>query len=121
MFNSEGDLVDELKTCSPEEVLCTNTGIAIDDEGNVYVSDRVHHCVKKFTKDGRTITRWDLEGLGGFGTNPSPYALAVDNEGYVYVIDNGNDVFRNMPKFLTSPQQLPFVYQKVSMAKSLKN
>ena len=36
----------------------------------MFVSDRMHHCVKKFTKDGELLTKWKLVGLEGFGTNP---------------------------------------------------
>jgi DNA-binding beta-propeller fold protein YncE len=98
VFNSDGTLVDTLTTCSLTEVYCSHTGIEIDNEGNIYVSDFAHRNVKKFTPSGERIADWKLESPGGFGTEPFPTALAVDNEGYVYVVDISNDCIQKYGK-----------------------
>jgi DNA-binding beta-propeller fold protein YncE len=46
------------------------TGLAIDFEGNVYVSDFDNDCIQKFTTDGTFIRKWsctDPEGLVAYG------------------------------------------------------
>ncbi|MCJ7770448.1 PKD domain-containing protein, partial [Candidatus Bathyarchaeota archaeon] len=60
-------------------------GIAVDKDGNVYVTD-VTKWVQKFTSSGSFITRW-----GTFGPEPgqfqSPSGIAVDSAMNVYVTD----------------------------------
>lgn len=64
-------------------------GIAVDSQGDVYVSDTGNHRVQKFDREGNFITQW-----GGFGNGDGqfnfPYGIAVDAKGSVYVVDSGN-------------------------------
>ena len=64
-------------------------GIAIDDNGFVYVADSNNHCIRKFTDDGYFIAKWGKRGnrAGEFET---PGGIAVDPDGFVYVADTGN-------------------------------
>jgi hypothetical protein len=62
IFNAAGDLVNQMQVCPPEDVFCTSTGIALDKDGNVYLSDALHHTIKKFAPDGTLITSIALEG-----------------------------------------------------------
>ncbi|WP_440951400.1 6-bladed beta-propeller [Methanosphaerula subterraneus] len=59
--------------------------IAVDNTGNVYVTDDFG-WVQKFTSTGSLITKWDVHAssLSGFGSG-----LAVDNLGNVYVVRMG--------------------------------
>src|ERR1051325_1343206 len=66
------------------------TGICVDSEGNVYVTDETR--VQKFSNDGAY-----LGTLGGVtGTAPGqlywPIDAAVDNAGNIYVADNAQRV-----------------------------
>jgi len=94
VFNADGDLVDQMQTCLPDDAFCTTTGIDLDKDGNVYVSDALHHTIKKFTPDGTLITSIALEGDDGFGVRPSPYGLAIDSGGTIYVADAANDCIK---------------------------
>ena len=64
-------------------------GIAIDDVGDVYVSDTGNQRIQKFDRDGNFITQW-----GGFGNAEGqfnfPYGLVVDHRGNVFAVDSGN-------------------------------
>lgn len=63
------------------------SGISVDVNGFVYVSDQYNHRIQKFTSDGVFITSW-----GSLGTGPGqfsiPFAVAVDAAANVYVVDN---------------------------------
>jgi len=65
-------------------------GIAVDENGNVYVADAGNHRIQKFASDGQFITKW-----GSYGKDPGqfdfPSEIAVDKNGYVYVVDSNND------------------------------
>ena len=70
-------------------------GIAIDNAGNLYVSDTLNHCVRKITPDGTITTvagngSGTLKGDGGPATQASlyyPKGLAVDGSGNLFIAD----------------------------------
>jgi len=65
------------------------SGIAIDTQGNIYVSDTENHCIQKFTASGAFIAKW-----GNMGTEDGqfsyPSAIAIDTQGNIYVADGAN-------------------------------
>lgn len=79
-------------------------GIAVDSSGNVYVADTNNNAIRKVTPAGVVTT---LAGAGpylsgaanGTGTAAqfnSPYGVAVDGSGNVYVADAGNNLIRKI-------------------------
>lgn len=67
-------------------------GLAMDDEGALYVTDWKKHEVKQYPKGGTTYTvvaGGNGEGAGLHQLN-LPYYVAVDDEGTVYVSDSKN-------------------------------
>ena len=64
-------------------------GIAVDSEGNVYVSDTINGRIIQLDTDGVAITSFGEKGSGS-GQFFSPMGLAVDSLDRVYVADANN-------------------------------
>ena len=69
--------------------------LAVDQEGNLYVTDTGNKRVQKFTPNGEFIQTW---GGGGIipGAFEEPVGIDVDSQGNVYVADTWN---RRIQKF----------------------
>jgi len=64
-------------------------GIAVDNKGFVYVSDRENFRVQKFTSNGQFVSKipcYDPDE----GITYRPYGIAVDGNGFLYVGDRKN-------------------------------
>ncbi|MEV0262987.1 RICIN domain-containing protein [Streptomyces sp. NPDC050617] len=78
--------------------LNTPRGIAVDSSGTVYIVDSENHRIRKVTADGKitTIAGTGAKGPGGDGGPATkaqlntPYGVAVDSAGTVYVADRIN-------------------------------
>ena len=58
-------------------------GMAVDDNGNLYVADYYNHRLIKYTSDGIFITSWGTP----IGEAPGPPSgIAIDSSGAVYVV-----------------------------------
>lgn len=61
-------------------------GIAVDPQGDVFVSDSSNARVQQFTSDGEFVTKWGEMGSGegqfNFATD-----IAIDSSGHVFVAD----------------------------------
>jgi DNA-binding beta-propeller fold protein YncE len=76
--------------------------IAVDDSGNMYVTDQSSHCVHKLDAQGNYIKSWGSKGTGD-GQFDTPEGIAVDAAGHVYVCDRQNcriEKFDSDGKFL---------------------
>lgn len=69
-----------------EERLFSPTNIAVDEEGNLYVSDTGGFRVQKYGANGEFV-----KSIGSHGDAPGQFArpkgVAVDKEGRIYVVD----------------------------------
>jgi len=74
--------------------------IAIDSNDNVFVSDYSNHRVNVFTSIGVLITRLGTAGNGD-GQFNSPFGLAFDPAGNLYVGDAGNSRIQKFSEDLT--------------------
>ena len=63
----------------------TPTGLAVDNAGNLYVSDGIHHRVLKIAVDSSTPAALPMTD------QDFPKAIAVDSAGNLYVVADTND------------------------------
>lgn len=79
-------------------------GIAMDSAGNIYISDAMNHRVRQITPNGfiHTIAGSGSPGFSGDGGSASsaqlnsPYGLALDSAGNLYIADLGNARIRRI-------------------------
>jgi sugar lactone lactonase YvrE len=75
-------------------------GIAVDKNGNVYVTDS--HAIRKITPTGVVSTLAGgqvagfLDGTGREALFNTPYGVVVDEDGYLYVTDSNNNRIRKI-------------------------
>ena len=79
------------------------TGLAVDGAGNVYVGDSGNTTIRKITPAAKVTTFAGSAGLfgsaDGTGTAArfnSPFGVAVDQSGNVFVTDTGNNTIRKI-------------------------
>ncbi len=85
----------------------TPMGVALDQDGALYVADSRNHRVQKITPEG------DVYGLGGPNTLNLPQGVAVDSARFIYVAEQGSHRLR---KFGPQGQ---FVFSLGGSARSL--
>jgi len=76
------------------------TGIAIDGLGNLFVADETNNCIRKISPSGQ-VTTYAGTGVSGLKDGPAnsaqfynPFALMLDAQSNIYVVDRGNACIR---------------------------
>jgi len=78
-------------------------GVAVDAAGNIFVADDGNHTIRKVTSAGVVTTlagtagvTGSTDGTGSAARFNSPYGVAVDTAGNVFVADMGNHTIRKV-------------------------
>ena len=84
------------------------TGIAVNDSGDIFVSDGYGNCrFHRFTSDGSLVDTWGQSGK----TNPLdfhlPHGIAIDNEGRLAICDREN----NRIQFVDQDGEFLFIWE----------
>ena len=96
-FSGDGGYATSAKMSAPY-------GMATDKIGNLYVAEAGNHIIRKIDTMGRitTVAGMGIPGYGGdtsLAVNArldSPYAVAVDKNGNLYIADYFNNVIRKV-------------------------
>jgi streptogramin lyase len=79
------------------------TGVAVDSAGIAYVADYGNNTIRKITPDGvvstlagRAGSSGSTDGIGSAARFYSPYRVAVDSAGNVYVVERDNSTIRKI-------------------------
>jgi len=69
------------------------TNVAVDQDGNLYVTDMYNNRVEVFDADGNFIRQWGKQGDRP-GTFSRPKGIAIDADGHVWVADAVQDILQ---------------------------
>jgi sugar lactone lactonase YvrE len=69
------------------------TGVAVDRDGNVYVTDTMNYRVEIFDADGNFIS-WFGRHCDGPGCFAHPKGIAIDSDGHIWVTDGMLDLLQ---------------------------
>lgn len=103
LTNVEEFVVSSLKNSQDERVFFrTPSGMVQDQQGNIFVVEIFNHSISKISTDG-SITSLAGNGNSGFSDGRGvaasfnfPNGLAIDNDGNLYVADEGNHRIRKV-------------------------
>ena len=76
--------------------------LAVDGAGNVYVADNGNDLIRKVTPSGQVRTLagngrpGKSDGTGSAASFNSPFGIAIDANGNLYVADSGNNLIRKI-------------------------
>ena len=87
-----------------EYEVSTFSDFAFDHKGNMFLSDRLNHQIRRFSADGKITTfagtgESNYHGDGGQATEAAfrdPSALATDEAGNLYIADSANNMIRKI-------------------------
>lgn len=78
-------------------------GLALDNDGNLYVGDTDNHTIRKITPDGlvttlagKAGTLGSADGWGSAATFCNTYGVCVDASGTIFVADNSISLIRKI-------------------------
>ncbi len=89
-FNSNAVFLSQFRPDSGDDISIQLSDMTIDDDGNIYILDKLSFRIVKFDNDGNYLTQWGGErGISALDEPlmDTPNGIAVDADGNVYVTD----------------------------------
>jgi DNA-binding beta-propeller fold protein YncE len=91
VLHSWGTFADSATGAAPPGTFYEPWGLAVSQDGSVFVADTWNHRIQKFTGEGQFITQWGYFGQGESGEAFwGPRDIVIDPNGYLLVSDTGN-------------------------------
>ncbi|MDH3595881.1 MAG: 6-bladed beta-propeller [Rhodospirillales bacterium] len=89
-----GELITKIGEPGPDDgQFHWPTHLAIDSEGNLYVTDFLNFRVQKFDPNGNFVRA--IGQLGNFpGSMPRPKGIVVDDDGHLYAVDSAFELIQ---------------------------
>src|SRR5207249_9506473 len=93
-------------------------GVAVDGSGNVFFSDACQRTVRKVAADGSVSIYAGTPGTSGYSGDggpasgarlDSPYGLAMDSDGNLFISDTGNNRVRRVGGDPSLPDQYQII------------
>ncbi len=84
------------------------SGIVVDNEGNLLISDTQNHRIQKISRDGTYISSFGSLGTAD-GEFNAPWGICLDEEGNIFVADHLNN---RVQKFDTSGKHIMTLGEK---------
>jgi DNA-binding beta-propeller fold protein YncE len=98
MCTIDEDYLGEFSSGGTEDgQLMWPAAIAVDADGNVYISDEALHRISIFDAQGRFLSRWGVRGSGP-GMFDRPAGLAFDQDQHLLVVDGLNNRIQRYTK-----------------------
>jgi len=73
------------------------SGIVIDSQGNIYMTDTDNHRIQKFDSNGNFLLQWGSQGIEN-GQFNSPQGIAIDFQDNIYIADTLNHRIQKFDK-----------------------
>jgi len=96
-FNGHPIFIPTWNTLVSSTDLSSPWNLAVDDGGNIYISDGGHNAIKRFNYASSTVDTLVSSGLG------DPTGVAVDKTGNVFISDFGNGAIKELPYAFVDP------------------
>lgn len=90
-FDGNGNFLMKFgRTGYPDGEFYSLSGVAVDDQGNIYTTDWTKYEIQKFDREGQFLQKWEVPSCKQGGIS-SPYNLVIGEQGQLYVTQqNGN-------------------------------
>ena len=93
-ISRDGDRIRSIDTTSVRSGIrrykLDPTGIAVDEDGNIYVTDVESHRLSKFNSDGKLVKTVGGEG-GRTGQFDQPHGIALSKDNKLFICDSDNN------------------------------